>query len=307
MSIRRIAMSEDKIKEVEQEIEDAVKKQAVSEDDFQIEVTDQDPEQKQPEQKELPLDDVNYGAKVQKRIKKLISERKAAEQQTAALQEQNAQFQSRLERLERGNQHQAENNFQQRYNDTKAALTKAVEEGDTEAQVNFSEQLADMRAAIRVNEMQQRQMQRVPSQPKTQRQPVEEEDSNPPPKKAMTWWRDNEWFNSAGFERETAAARAIDVQLDLEGHDKESSEYYEELNNRLRKVYPELISPKVPKRAKSRSPVAPTAGGSNGGYKGNRVRLTQDQLRMARELGITDEVGLKKYEAEVRNQTRRNS
>ena len=56
-------MSEDKIKEVEQEIEDAVKKQAVSEDDFQIEVTDQDPEQKQPEQKELPLDDVNYGAK----------------------------------------------------------------------------------------------------------------------------------------------------------------------------------------------------------------------------------------------------
>ncbi len=304
MSIRRIAMSEEKIKEVEQEIENAVKKQAVSEEDFQIEVTDQEPEQ-EPEQKELLLDDVNYGAKVQKRIKKLVSERKAAEQQTAALQEQNAQFQARLERLERGNQHQAENNFQKRYDDTKAALTKAVEEGDTEAQVNFSEQMADMRAAIRVNEMQQRQM-RASSQPQPQRQAVQEND-NPPPKKAMSWWKENEWFNGSGFERETAAARAIDVQLDLEGFDKESSEYYEELNNRLRKVYPELISPKVPKRTKSRSPVAPTAGGSNGGYKGNRVRLTQDQLRMARELGITDEIGLKKYEAEVRNQTRRNS
>ena len=304
MSIRRIAMSEEKIKEVEQEIENAVKKQAVSEEDFQIEVTDQEPEQ-EPEQKELLLDDVNYGAKVQKRIKKLVSERKAAEQQTAALQEQNAQFQARLERLERGNQHQAENNFQKRYDDTKAALTKAVEEGDTEAQVNFSEQMADMRAAIRVNEMQQRQM-RASSQPQPQRQAVQEND-NPPPKKAMSWWKENEWFNGSGFERETAAARAIDVQLDLEGFDKESSEYYEELNNRLRKVYPELISPKVPKRTKSSSPVAPTAGGSNGGYKGNRVRLTQDQLRMARELGITDEIGLKKYEAEVRNQTRRNS
>ena len=301
MSIRRIAMSEDQIKEVEQEIEETVKKQAVSED-FQIEVTDQELEQKEPEQKELDLNDVNYGAKVQKRIKKLVSERKAAEQQTAALQEQNAQFQARLERLERGNQHQAENNFQQHYNDTKAALTKAVEEGDTESQVNFSEQLADMRASIRVNELQQRQM-RTPSQP--QRRPVEEEDNNPPPKKAMTWWRENEWFNGSGFERETAAARAIDVQLDLEGLDKESSEYYDELNNRLRKIYPELISPKAPKRAKSRSPVAPTAGGSAGGYKGNRVRLTQDQLRMARELGITDEKGLKKYEAEIRNQNRR--
>ena len=87
-------MSEEKIKEVEQEIENAVKKQAVSEEDFQIEVTDQEPEQ-EPEQKELLLDDVNYGAKVQKRIKKLVSERKAAEQQTAPLQEQNAKFQPR--------------------------------------------------------------------------------------------------------------------------------------------------------------------------------------------------------------------
>ena len=296
-------MSEDPIKEIEQEIE--AKKQAVPEDDFQIEITDQEPEQ-EPEQKELPLDDVNYGAKVQKRIKKLVSERKAAEQQTAALQEQNAQFQARLERLERGNQNQAENNFQQRYNDTKAALTKAVEEGDTEAQVNFSEQLADMRAAIRVNELQRKQMQMAPPpQPKSQ---SVEEDSAPPPRKAMTWWKENNWFNSSGFERETAAARAIDVQLDLEGLDKNSDEYYEELNNRLRKMYPELIYPKeTPKRAKSRSPVAPTTGGSAGVYKGNRVRLTQDQLRMARELGITDQDALKKYEAEVKKQSGRNN
>ena len=295
-------MSEDKIKEIEQEIENKFADQKTSEDDFQIEITDA--EEKQVEKKPVQEDE-QYGAKVQKRIKKLISERKAAEQQTAALQEQNAQFQSRLERLERGNQHQAENNFQQRYNDTKAALTKAVEEGDTEAQVNFSEQLADMRAAIRVNEMQRKQMQMAPS-PQPKNQSVEEDIA--PPQKAMTWWRENNWFNSAGFEKETAAARAIDVQLDLEGLDKNSNEYYEELNNRLRKMYPELIYPKeTPKRAKSRSPVAPTTGGSAGVYKGNRVRLTQDQLRMARELGITDQDALKKYEAEVRKQSGRNN
>jgi hypothetical protein len=69
-------------------------------------------------------------------------------------------------------------------------------------------------------------------------------------------------------------------------------------------VFPELRSGPSPKqRPKGRSPVAPTTGGSSA-YKGNRVRMTQEQLRMARELGINDERGLKKYEAEIRRQQR---
>ena len=72
-------------------------------------------------------------------------------------------------------------------------------------------------------------------------------------------------------------------------------------------MFPELNSGTSPTktRAKSRQPVAPTTGGSS--YKGNRVRMTQDQLRMARELGITDETGLKKYEAEIKRQQRSQS
>ena len=120
----------------------------------------------------------------------------------------------------------------------------------------------------------------------------------------MGWWQQNNWFNAAGYERETAAARAIDVQLDLEGFDKNSDDYYVQLNGRLQKVFPELVSKPSPKqRPKSRSPVAPTTGGSSA-YKGNRVRMSQEQLRMARELGINDERGLKKYEAEIRRQQR---
>ena len=121
----------------------------------------------------------------------------------------------------------------------------------------------------------------------------------------MAWVQKNNWFNSEGFERETSAAKVIDVELDNEGVDKNSDEYYEELNNRLLKLFPELDSDYEPvkKKPKSRSPVAPTAGGSSS-YKGNRIRLSNDQLRMARELGITDETALKKYEAEIRQQNR---
>ena len=297
------------LEEIEAEIEAA---KGGNDGDFEIEITDDTqlkPERPQEEPVEAADDqEPDYGPKVQKRISKLVAQRREAEVQARQIQDQNAQLQKRLERLEQGSQQDAEQQFNAKYQHTKQALHKAVEEGDTDAQVNFQEQIADMRAAMRVAQATdqyrrqdvQRQQQRQQQQPQRQQQ----QQGNPPPEKAMGWWQKNNWFNATGFERETAAARAIDVQLDLEGFDKNSDEYYSQLNGRLQKVFPELRSGPSPKqRPKGRSPVAPTTGGSSA-YKGNRVRMTQEQLRMARELGINDERGLKKYEAEIRRQQR---
>ena len=288
--------------EILEEIEAEIKKAKGDVEDFEIEVVD-DPVQEAKEEAKDVVEEQgdDYGPKVQKRIQKLVGQRRDAEIQAKAIQEQNAQLQKRLERLEQGSQKSAEENFNQRYSQTKAALTKAVEEGDTEAQVNFQEQMADMRAAMRIAEMQKQQRQQRAVSPTVGR--AQQAAQNPAPPKAMSWWQQNNWFNAAGFERETAAARAIDVQLDLEGFDKNSDDYYDHLNSRLQKVFPELgsgASPSKP-RTKSRPPVAPTTGGSSS-YKGNRVRMSQEQLRMARELGINDANGLKKYEAEIRRQ-----
>jgi hypothetical protein len=68
---------------------------------------------------------------------------------------------------------------------------------------------------------------------------------------------------------------------------KNSEDYYETLNEQVKKMFPELISEskveeKSAPRTKSRSPVAPTAGGPS--RKGGRVKMTKDQLSMAREL-----------------------
>ena len=292
------------IEQVEREIEETIKQSG--KEDFEIEIVEEEPPAEEPPAEEPPEEEPEYGEKVQRRIKKLVDQRREAELQSRQLQEQTSQLQARLERLEKGSassaRHQAESAFQTRYQETRSALAKAVEEGDTESQLQFTEQLTDMRAAIRVAELQKSQKSQQAVSPTVGR--AQQASQAPAPKKAMDWWQKNRWFNSGGFERETAAARAIDVQLDIEGFDKESENYYEALNNRLRNVFPELNSEREPSKArpKSRSPVAPTAGGSP--YKGNRIRLSNDQLRMARELGITDEDGLKKYEAEVRRQSR---
>ncbi len=295
---------EEVLAEIEKEIE---KTKGQNDDDLEIEVATDDSNEAERSQEEDKTEvqdsdsDAKYGQKVQSRIKKLVDQRREAEVQTAQAQEQMAQLQARLDRLEQGNNHRAENEFHQRYEQTKAALAKSVEEGDTQAQLEFTEQMADMRAAMRIAEMRRQEAQTQQVSPTVGR--AQQMAQQPAPPKAMDWWQKNRWFNSPGFERETAAARAIDVQLDLEGHDKNSNDYYELLNNRLLNVFPELNSESEQSkpRTKSRSPVAPTAGGS-GTYKGNRVRMTQDQLRMARELGINDEKSLKRYANEIKQQ-----
>ena len=292
--------------EIINEIEAEIKKAKGEVSDFEIEIVDDPVQEKREETKDVAEEQGDdYGPKVQKRIQKLVTQRREAEIQAKNIQEQNAQLTKRLERLEQGSKQTAEQNFNQRYAQTKQALTTAVEEGDTEAQVNYQEQMADMRAAMRIADMQKQQQQqgRQQQQQQQRQQQPQQAAQNPAPPKAMSWWEQNNWFNSAGFERETAAARAIDVQLDLEGFDKNSDDYYDHLNSRLQKVFPELSSGSSPSktRTKSRPPVAPTTGGSSS-YKGNRVRMSQEQLRMARELGITDANGLKKYEAEIRRQ-----
>ena len=284
-----------------EEINEEIKKAQAEPEEFQIEITD-DPQEEVDDivEEESKRDDPEYGEKVQKRIQKLVAQRREAEVQSRQIQEQNAQLAARLERLEKGSQQSSENAFNQRYAQTKEALKKAIEEGDTDAQLDFSEQIADYRAAMRVSEMQRNQRaQQETASPTVGR--AQQAAQNPAPQKAMQWWEKNNWFNGQGYERETAAARAIDVQLDIEGFDKDSDDYYDQLNNRLHNVFPELVSKTSPSkpRIKSRSPVAPSTGGSPN-YKGNRVRLTKQQLSAAREVGITDETGLKRYASEIR-------
>ena len=290
------------LEEIEKEIEET---KAKNTGEFEIEIAEEPEQEEALEKKAEPekAETAEYGAKVQRRIRTLIKEKKEAEELAQKQAQESSNLKARLEKLESQNQQTVNKDFQTHYDQTKQALHTAVEEGDTKAQVEFSEQLADMRARIRVADLQKQQARQVQQQ--RVQQPVQQQTAQAP-EKAMSWWKENDWFNAKGFERETAAARAIDVQLDLEGFDKNSEDYYNNLNNRLQKMYPELISsdnvtqPKT--RAKSSNIVTPSTGGSS--YKGNRVRMTQDQLRMARELGINDEAGLKKYAQEIQKSQR---
>ena len=228
----------DVMQEIQGEIDDKKKELEIEVVDNpppkqETKVEEKQPEEKQPEPKqEKEEEKAEYGRKVQKRIKTVLADKKKAEEEAKLYKSQLDDLQNRLNRLEEGSVKQAETNFQERYNQTKAALAKAIEEGDTEAQLNFTEQIADMRSAFRIQQMQEQARAAQSASPTVGK--AEQEVSNPAPPLAMRWWEENTWFNAKGFERESAVARSIDVQLDAEGYDKNSPDYYKTLNNRLR-------------------------------------------------------------------------
>ena len=293
--------------EISENIEES--KNKLKEQDFEIEITDEPKiiEKKQVKENKPEINDKNYSESVQKRIRKLINEKKTSDEEKEALQRQMSQMTQRLEKIEKSNETQGQNQLAEHYNLVKRALGKAIEEGDTDQQIKFNEELVDIKTAIAMqNQSRASKVQAETNSPNVGR--AQQQATNPAPEKAMTWWKDNNWFNSKGFEKETAMARAIDVQLDIEGFDKNDALYYNELNNRLQKSFPELISNtevSVTRPRQSRQAVAPTTGGQV--YRGNRVKMTSDQLRMARELGITDPEHIKKYAKEINNLNRKDT
>jgi len=302
------SIDEAKNKLKEQEIEIEIEEPQPLSNENRPAVPDKKQQDKTEPKKKIPqIADEEMSQAVQRRIKKILRDKKIAEEEAQDLQNQVMGLTQRLEKIEKSNEKQGQNQLAEHYNLTKKALFKAIEEGDTDAQVKFNEELVDIKTAIALQNQakaQRRQSETIsPTVGKAQQQAT-----NPPPDKAMSWWKANDWFNAKGYEKETAMARAIDVQLDIEGYDKNDSSYYDELNNRLQKSFPELISKKEVtenRPRQSRQAVAPTTGGQ--AYRGNRIRMTSEQLRMARELGITDPEHLKKYAKEITNLSRKDT
>ena len=257
-----------------------------------IEIIDSDEKSKEPESEPVTeSEDDPVSARMQKRIDQLTARRHEAERREAAKDQQLQELHARLENIETGQNQAAVQTFQEKYDQVKKDLMAAAEEGDTARQVGLTEQMADMRATARMAEA-SRSQQPLQQQPQ---QPVGQE----APQAAYDWWNKNKWFNTPENSAATAFARAIDVQLEQEGYDKNSPDYYTELDNRCQEKFPELYTEHG--NAKAKPPTSPSGGKkrSSKRSKDGRIQLTRDQLNMARELGITTEVQLKAYAKEI--------
>jgi len=117
--------------------------------------------------------------------------------------------------------------------------------------------------------------------------------------KAEAWRDENPWFGSD--DEMTAFALGYHNKLVKEGVDPQSDDYYEKINSRMRKVFPNqfddgIDGPEEPKK-KSSNVVAPATRSTSP----NKVRLTQSQIAIAKRLNVPLDVYAKQVAQLARN------
>ena len=104
-----------------------------------------------------------------------------------------------------------------------------------------------------------------------------------PDAKAEAWAAKNEWFGSNRAMTNTAIAHHQD--LENEGYDTSSRDYYQEIDRRMKVDFPARFGNTM--SDKTSTPVQTVASASRSVKPGRKtVRLTSSQVAIAKKLGV---------------------
>ena len=256
--------------------------------------------------------------KTQKRINKLVAQRKETEEREAAAlqfaQQQKAEadaLRAQLSNLNTGYSAEASSRIDSQEAQAKAAFKEAYEAGEVDKMADAQQVMAKIaieKERLRIfkgNQEKQQQarqaQQNYQAQPGAQQQ--QQQEYAPPPQpdaKAVDWAEreENSWF---GQDRAmTATAFTIHQQLvQEEGYDPQSDEYYSEIDKRIRTEFPHKFEGKTTRT----QTVAPVSQGKTSQKSKKSVKLTPAQISVAKKLGVP----LDAYAKEVAKIDARNS
>ncbi len=103
--------------------------------------------------------------------------------------------------------------------------------------------------------------------------------------KAKKWAEENSWFGTD--EVMTNAAITIHNNISQEGIEVDSDEYYNEVNSRLRKYFPDSFDAAKDEPKKEAPKPVQTVASAGRSQQGRRtVRLTKSQVAIAKRLNV---------------------
>jgi hypothetical protein len=259
--------------------------------------TEQEPEVKEekPEEKteEKPKEELEqYSEGVQKRISKLTKKWREAERQKEAaldyakgVQYEHSQLKTRFSKMEPNYVKALENRVASGMDAAKAKLTTAREAGDINAEVEAQKSIAQLGIEeVRLNALKDRQSQDKEKEVKTPTLQDTVGRTPPPDPKAEDWASKNEWFGKDNAMTYTA----FDYHKKLteqEGFDPNSTEYYAEIDKRMRLDFPHKFDNTKSQESTNRTQIVASAKRSV--HPGRKtVRLTSSQVAIAKKLGV---------------------
>lgn len=282
--------------------QEAEEKEIVLEEEVEQQEQPQAAEEQPEEQQEQPQaaneDELQeYSKNVQQRISKLTkkyrdeeAQRVAAVEFAEAVKKQNDELKSRLDSLGQSYTSEFGTRIDSQIESAKQAYQKAYDDGDAEAmfeaQKNLSKLALDQAQLERARQAQEQKTAEPPTPPTPpQQQPVQQQQQQPDPK-AEAWAEKNDWFGND--QPMTYAAFGLHRQLiEDEGFDPQSDEYYNELDNRIRKEFPHKFAAPTKSDTGPRVASAESTASRSKSTKGRRtVKLTPSQIAIAKRLNV---------------------
>ena len=264
-------------------------------------------ETKQEEVKEEPKEELKEGSKpkdeeletyskgVQSRIAKLTRKMREAERrEKAALDYARAVESKRKSTDERFGQINKDyvSQFEKRVKDgmemAQGELSRAIESGDAAAQVNAQKRIAALSIdEARLNVMKEQKP--AESKPKSLDDAVKLPNETPkdlpdPDPRAEEWAGKNSWFGQDRAMTFTAFEIHKDL-VDKEGYDPKTSEYYAEVDKRIRLEFPHKFD--IQSNNTPNKPAQTVASARRVVKPGSKtVKLTSSQVAIAKKLGV---------------------
>ena len=244
------------------------------------------------------------GNRAQKRIQRLVRQRKEVEEKNAALEsrlselEHNArEFDVRSRRGQVASLKQHTTRLEAQEAQVKQAYKNARESGDIDGEVEANDALATIKAEqMLVTRAMQQAEANVPSQENVEdRRPVQTDTSADtatapkPDPKAKAWQRQNMWFGGDTRKEKFMTQEALDIHDEIvaEGISPvdDTEEYYAELDRRVRTEFPDEF------KDSSGTKSSPVVGGRtrSAGSGKRTIKLSKSEVARAKRLGTTPE------------------
>jgi len=233
-----------------------------------------------------------FGKRAEKRIKRLVKEKKELEARVKELKDQEqswtserAELQSRTQDSELHAINQYIDRLKAQEKQSLSALRTAKESGDIDAEIKAQDALASVKAESLVAEQYKSRAETSPKKEVKKVEPQQQTSSSAPDRKALTWQKRNEWFGGSTTKDRimTQAAMVIHKELIEEGiqPNTSSDEYYNELDMRIRDEFPEKFKNKSVKK------IPTVMGGTRSTLGKNQIKLTKTEVEMANRLGVS--------------------
>ena len=289
-------MSTDALQQ-EAEEKEIVLEETEEQKEQQPEITVEEESEETEEQPQAANEDElqEYSKNVQQRISKLTkkyrdeeAQRLAAVEFAEAVKKQNDELKQRLSALDQSYTSEFGTRVDSQIEAAKQAYQKAYDDGDAEAMFEAQKNLSKLALDQAQLEQAKRRQEARAEEPVAQQAQAQQAQAQPaqPDPKAEAWAQKNEWFGAD--QTMTYAAFGVHRQLiEDEGFDPQSDEYYNELDNRMRKEFPHKFAAPTKGDTGPRVASAESTASRSKSTKGRRtVKLTPSQIAIAKRLNV---------------------